>query len=62
MSAWIIDGKRSRLRNHQVLECGRRVHANGLREDVMVRCLNDWRGWWDYLQQRTVLSSQGRDE
>jgi hypothetical protein len=50
--SWIIDGKRSRLRNHRVLECGRRVHASGLREDVEVRCLGDWLGWWERLQAK----------
>jgi hypothetical protein len=58
VSAWIIDGERSRLRNHRVLECGRRVHAAGLREDVEVRCLDDWRGWWMSLQAIYVLKEQ----
>ena len=51
---WIIDGKPQKPVAHRVIECGRRVHAAGLREDVYVRCLGDWRGWWDLLQRRAV--------
>jgi hypothetical protein len=46
---WIVNGKPSLPVAHRVIECGRRVHANGLREDLMVRVQGRWSEWWERL-------------
>lgn len=61
VSEWIIDGKPDRLRNHRVLECGRRVHASILREDLEVRVQGQWSAWWERLQQQAKDRSGGQE-
>lgn len=58
-SPWIVNGKPAKPVALRVIECGRRVHASGLREDVVVRVLGDWRGWWDQLQLKARTSGEG---
>lgn len=49
---WIIDNKPHKPIATRVIECGRRVHAAGLLEDLLVRCLDDWNRWWEDLQAK----------